>query len=91
MQKEIEKILAFQNKSGVKCFHNEMRIIYEILANGPMPSLDIMKITGRSISAHNDDVKRLMVLGLIDSKVCEIDKRRKLYDITDKARQLLEA
>jgi DNA-binding MarR family transcriptional regulator len=68
-----------------------MRIIYEILSNGPLPSLDIMKITGRSISAHNDDIKRLMMLGLIDSKVCELDKRRKLYDVTDKARQLLKA
>lgn len=68
-----------------------MRIIYEILSNGPLRSLDIVKITGRSISAHNDDIKRLMMLGLIDSKVCEIDKRRKLYDVTDKARQLLKA
>lgn len=91
MQKEIEKLLVFQSKTGIKCFHNEMRIIYEILSNGPLPSLDIMKITGRSISAHNDDIKRLMMLGLIDSKVCEIDKRRKLYDVTDKARQLLKA
>ncbi len=91
MQKEIEKLLVFQSKTGIKCFHNEMRIIYEILSSGPLPSLDIMKITGRSISAHNDDIKRLMMLGLIDSKVCELDKRRKLYDVTDKARQLLEA
>jgi DNA-binding MarR family transcriptional regulator len=47
-------------------------------------------MTGRSISAHNDDVKRLVMLGLIESRVCQLDKRRKLYDLTDKARQLLE-
>jgi len=47
-------------------------------------------MTGRSISAHNDDIKRLMMLGLIESRVCQIDKRHKLYDLTDKAREPLE-
>jgi DNA-binding MarR family transcriptional regulator len=90
LQKEIEKLLVFQNKAGVKCFHNEMRVLYEILSKGPLPSLDIMRMTGRSISAHNDDIKRLTMLGLIESRICQIDKRRKLYDLTDKARELLE-
>jgi DNA-binding MarR family transcriptional regulator len=67
-----------------------MRVLYEILSKGPLPSLDIMRMTGRSISAHNDDIKRLTMLGLIESRICQIDKRRKLYDLTDKARELLE-
>ena len=47
---EITKIFNFQNSTKIRCLHNEVIIIKEILENGPLPSLDLMKKTGRSIS-----------------------------------------
>jgi predicted transcriptional regulator len=63
---EIKKIFYFQKSTNIKCLHNEIRIIKEILENGPIASLDLMKKTGRSISGHNQDLKRLLDIGALE-------------------------
>lgn len=83
---EITKILDFQNSTNIKCLHNEIRIIKEILENGPLPSLDLMKKTGRSISGHNQDLKRLLDIEALTIKSSELDKRKRIYDISDNLR-----
>lgn len=80
---EIRKILDFQNSTNIKCLHNELRIIKEILENGPLPSLDLMKKTGRSISGHNQDLKRLLDIEVLKMKNSKSDKRKRIYDISD--------
>lgn len=83
---EIRKILDFQNKTNIKCLHNEIRIINEILKDGPLPSLDLMKRTGRSISGHNQDLKRLLDIEALTLKCSKADKRKRIYDVSDDLR-----
>ena len=71
---------------NIKCLHNELRIIKEILENGPIASLELMNKTGRSISGHNNDLKRLIDIGALDLKILENDKRKRIYDISDDIR-----
>lgn len=80
---EITKIFNFQNLTKIRCLHNEIIIIKEILENGPLPSLDLMKKTGRSISGHNQDLKRLVDIGAINVQISECDKRKRIYDISE--------
>lgn len=54
-----------------------------------MPSLEIMKKTGRSISGHTNDLNKLVSLGIIASRVDEADGRVKMYYLCDHARELL--
>jgi len=65
MLDKIEILYEIENKKKIKCLHNEVKIIYELLKHGPTSSLAIMRKTNRSISAHNSDLKRLMALGAI--------------------------
>lgn len=83
---EIKKIFNFQKSTSIKCLHNEIRIIKEILENGPIASLDLMKKTGRSISGHNHDLKRLVDIGALEIKTSEDDKRKRIYDISESLR-----
>lgn len=83
---EIRKLYLFQTKSSVKCLHNEIMIITEIFEHGPLPSLNLMKRTGRSISGHNQDLKRLVDIGVLTLTKTEIDKRKRIYDITEDLR-----
>ncbi|WP_395628677.1 hypothetical protein [Sphingorhabdus sp.] len=80
---EITKIFNFQSSTKIKCLHNEIIMIKEILENGPLPSLDLMKKTGRSISGHNQDLKRLLDIGAINVQISEFDKRKRIYDISE--------
>jgi predicted transcriptional regulator len=80
---EITKIFNFQNSTKIRCLHNEVIIIKEILENGPLPSLDLMKKTGRSISGHNQDLKRLLDIGALTMQISECDKRKRIYDISE--------
>jgi len=80
---EIRNLYLFQTKTGVKCLHNEIMIIAEIFENGPLPSLNLMKKTGRSISGHNQDLKRLIDIGALTLKKTEFDKRKRIYDISE--------
>ena len=80
---EIRKIFNFQHSTNVKCLHNELIIIKEIAENGPLPSLDLMKRTGRSISGHNQDIKRLLDIGSLKMEVSYDDKRKRIYDISE--------
>ncbi len=79
----LSEIIRFESQNNVKCLHNEIRIIYEIAANGPLPSLEIMRRTGRSIAAHNLDIKKLLEANVLFAKQCDIDKRKKLFDLSD--------
>lgn len=80
---EITKIFNLQISTKIRCLHNEIIIIKEILENGPLPSLDLMKKTGRSISGHNQDLKRLLDIGAINVQISECDKRKRIYDISE--------
>jgi len=80
---EISKILKFQESTNIRCLHNEIRIIKEILENGPLASLELMKKTGRSISGHNEDLKRLVDIGALEVKISKIDKRKRIYDLSE--------
>lgn len=80
---EIGKIFDFQNSTNIKCLHNEIIIIQKILENGPLPSLDLMRKTGRSISGHTEDLKRLVDIGALTVEISEFDKRKRIYDISD--------
>jgi predicted transcriptional regulator len=80
---EITKIFNLQISTKIRCLHNEIIIIKEILENGPLPSLDLMKKTGRSISGHNQDLKRLLDIGAINVQVSECDKRKRIYYISE--------
>jgi predicted transcriptional regulator len=83
---ELTKILNFQRSTNIKCLHNELRIIKEILENGPIASLELMNKTGRSISSHNNDLKRLLDIGALEIKTSEVDKRKRIYDISESLR-----
>jgi hypothetical protein len=45
-----------------------------------------MKKTGRSISGHNQDLKRLVDIGALEIKTSECDKRKRIYDISESLR-----
>ena len=79
----LDKIIKFQSDTNIKCLHNEVRIIYELATNGPLPSLEIMRRTGRSISAHNVDIQKLLQTNVLFAKQCDTDKRKKLFDLSD--------
>ena len=81
MLDKIEILYEIENKKKIKCLHNEVKIIYELLKHGPTSSLAIMRKTNRSISAHNSDLKRLMALGAIRQVDHDGDGRMKLYDV----------
>lgn len=53
------------------------------MENGPIASLELMNKTGRSISGHNNDLKRLIDIGALDLKILQNDKRKRIYDISD--------
>ncbi len=86
---EIGKIFDFQNSTNIKCLHNEIIIIQKILENGPLPSLDLMKKTGRSISGHTEDLKRLVDIGALNVSISEFDKRKRIYEISKNIKEKL--
>lgn len=88
---EISKILKFQESTNIRCLHNEIRIIKEILENGPLASLELMKKTGRSISGHNEDLKRLVDIGALEVKISKIDKRKRIYDLSENLRSIFHS
>jgi len=77
----VETLLDIEQTRKVKCLHNEIKIIHVLLKSGPMSSLNIMRATNRSISAHNSDIKRLLALGAIVAVPHHGDGRVKLYDV----------
>lgn len=80
---EMGKKFDFQKSTNIKCLHNQFVIIKEILENGPIASLDLMKKTGRSISGHNQDLKRLLDIGALTVKISDNDKRKRIYDVSE--------
>ena len=79
----LDKIIKFQFGTNIKCLHNEVRIIYELATNGPLPSFEIMRRTGRSMSAHNVDIQKLLQTNALFAKQCDIDRRKKLFYLSD--------
>ena len=77
-----------ENNLGVKCLHNELKVILYLERFGPSPSLSIKLYLNRSVSAHNTDLKRLKSLGFIDFYVSEEDRRQRLYFLTEQGNNL---
>lgn len=86
---EIGKLFDFQNSTNIKCLHNEIIIIQQILEHGPLPSLDLMRKTGRSISGHTEDLKRLVDIGALTVEISEFDKRKRIYEISKNIKEKL--
>jgi hypothetical protein len=38
---------------------------------------------GRSISRHNQDLKRLVDIGALTVEISEFDKRKRMYDLSE--------
>lgn len=89
MISQYKHLLSIERQLKIRCLHNEARIIGELCVNGPMPSLEIMKKTGRSISGHTNDLNKLVSLGIIASKADDSDGRVKMYYLCDHVRELL--
>lgn len=83
-----ESLDEIEKTFGVKCLHNEIKVILYLNKFGPSPSLSIQQFLNRSISGHNSDFKRLRSLGLIDYYVGKEDKRERFYFLTDRGKDL---
>jgi len=79
---EINILIDIERKFSIKTIHNELKIIKVISENTHISSMDICIITGRSISAHNADLKRLTQLKIVYSSCDHNDKRRRIYSLT---------
>ena len=66
-----------------RCRDRSGTLAKSLAKNGPLPSLEIMRRAGRSIAAHNVDLKRLLEANILTAKQCDIDRRKKLFDISD--------
>ena len=42
-----------------------------------------MKRTGRSLSGHNQDIKRLLDIGALKMEISNDDKRKRIYAISE--------
>ncbi len=85
-----EFINQIESKLKVKCIHNEFRIIFLLYAKGELPSLSLMYLTQRSISGHNQDLKRLTALGIVERFECESDGRVRKYRLSNDVRMMME-
>ena len=90
-RQSISFVKTFEKISKVKSLHNEILIVHLLHDRGPLPSLQIMQETGRSISGHNADMKRLLSLGMIASVESKGDKRQRIFGLSDKALRLIAA
>ncbi len=66
-----------------RCRDRSGNLAKSLAKNGPLPSLEIMRCAGRSIAAHNVDLKRLFEANILTIKQCDIDRRKKLFDNFD--------
>ena len=87
----LKLITDFETATRVRAIHNELRILRVLLESGPLPSLRIMAATGRSISGHNADMKRLLTLGHIELLPDPVDRRQKIYGLSRKMRDFIES
>lgn len=90
-RQSISFVKTFEKISKVKSLHNEILIVHLLYEQGPLPSLRIMHETGRSISGHNADMKRLLSLGMITVAESKTDKRQRIFGLSDKALDLIAA
>lgn len=90
MIKQISDLLKFQEITNVRCVHNELKILFEIANNGPSESMKIMKNTGSSLSGHNQDMKRLSALKIIDLEDSNIDKRKRIYKLSPEIKNIFD-
>lgn len=90
-QEIIFRIKEFEKLTKVKSLHNEMIIISLLAEKGPLPSLQIMREAGRSISGHNTDMKRLLSLGIIELVGSVEDRRQRFFALTEKTQSVIES
>lgn len=83
-------ISQIENKFKVKCIHNEFRIIFLLYMNTDLPSLTLMNLAQSSISGHNQDLKRLTALGIVERFECPSDGRVRKYRLSNDVRTLIE-
>lgn len=74
---------AIEGDFKVRCAHNEFRIIALLDHYGALPSLELMRLTGRSISGHNTDLKRLLELGILERQGAAEDRRSVIYRLSE--------
>lgn len=86
----IDLLENIESLFGVKCLHNEIKILNALAEAEGSPSLQIMCKTGRSISGHNADIKRLLSLGFITVEKGVEDKRQRIYYLTDEGRKIVD-
>ncbi len=82
-------ICQIEGNFKAKCIHNEFRIIFLLYLKGELPSLTLMNLTQSSISGHNQDLKRLTALGIVERFECERDGRVRKYRLSDELRMLI--
>ena len=82
-------ICQIEGNFKAKCIHNEFRIIFLLYLKGELPSLTLMNLTQSSISGHNQDLKRLTALGIVERFECERDGRVRKYKLSDELRMLI--
>ncbi len=83
-------ICQIEDNFKAKCIHNEFRIIFLLYLKGEMPSLTLMNLTQSSISGHNQDLKRLTALGIVERFECPSDGRVRKYRLSDELRGLID-
>ena len=87
---ELQILLHIESGYKIKTLHNEFKIIYYLMQNEKLSSLDLLRKTGRSISGHNNDLRRLTSLKVIEHATSEDDKRVKFYSLTPKFKKLFK-
>ena len=60
MDRLVATLDSVERRLGIKAVHNELRIVALLFAAGELRSQDIMRHTGRSLSGHNADLRRLV-------------------------------
>lgn len=90
-QEIVFSIREFEKLTKVKSLHNELIIVSLLAEKGPLPSLQIMREAGRSISGHNTDMKRLLSLGIIELVGSVEDRRQRFFALTEKARRVIDS
>lgn len=79
-------LTAIERDFGVRCLHNEFKIIALLHEHQYISYTDLLKLTGRSHAGHSLDLKSLHDAGLIIKTTPENDKRGILYSLSERTR-----
>jgi DNA-binding MarR family transcriptional regulator len=89
MEQIIRALERLEQTCGIRTIHNELRIVSLLYRERELPSLELHARTKRSLSGHNNDLRRLVEIGVLEVTGDESDLRRRLYRLTHKARLLV--